>query len=36
MRVARTIADLTGDEKVGPLPMAEAIALRGVGAERPS
>jgi magnesium chelatase family protein len=31
LRVARTIADLAGDERVGTLPMAEAISFRGVG-----
>ena len=36
MRVARTVADLAGEERVGTNPMSEAIALRGVGAERPA
>ena len=29
MRVARTIADLAGEPRVGPVPMAEAVGLRG-------
>jgi magnesium chelatase family protein len=29
LRVARTIADLAGDARVGPAAMAEAIGLRG-------
>jgi len=29
MKVARTLADLEGDEKVGRIHVGEAIALRG-------
>jgi len=32
LRVARTIADLAGEERVGPNAMAEAVGLRGAAA----